>query len=341
MVCKGRAPNICKIKRRGEDLVSGEKMQASEEEAAWRKAIPEARDRLQSRVLVWVVGALLTWETAIVLQQVYFLWGTDRAGELLILAKVTGISVAFACLVVVLHAATLAGAAFGGAICLILLNGTASSQYTVVRSGLVPLALLFVLTFLSTRAGRAKKARAGLAESRRGRRASQVIANLATAALSVSSLGFVFVTGGQVCCGAGHHKQWIFPAMMGMCLAAMVEATADTVSSEIGQAFGGKPIMLLSLKPVEPGTDGAVTVLGSAAGIVAGAVVAVTGIWGLKLQVEVAAIAFGAGICGLFFDSLLGGTMERRGWIGNDVVNFASTLVAALLAAGVYRFLAL
>ena len=332
MVCKGRAPNICKIKRRGEDLVSGEKMQASEEEAAWRKAIPEARDRLQSRVLVWVVGALLTWETAIVLQQVYFLWGTDRAGELLILAKVTGISVAFACLVVVLHAATLAGAAFGGAICLILLNGTASSQYTVVRSGLVPLALLFVLTFLSTRAGRAKKARAGLAESRRGRRASQVIANLATAALSVSSLGFVFVTGGQVCCGAGHYKQWVFPAMMGMCLAAMVEATADTVSSEIGQAFGGRPVMLVGLRRVEVGTDGAVTLLGSGAGVVAGALVAAVGMWALRLSVVDGTIALIAGVCGLFFDSLLGATVERRGWLGNDLVNFSSTAFAAGVA---------
>ena len=30
-----------------------------EEESGWRKAIPEARDRLQSRMLVWVVGTLL------------------------------------------------------------------------------------------------------------------------------------------------------------------------------------------------------------------------------------------------------------------------------------------
>jgi uncharacterized membrane protein len=35
---------------------------------------------------------------------------------------------------------------------------------------------------------------------------------------------------------------------------------------------------------------------------------------------------------GLFFDSLLGATLERRGWIGNDLVNFSSTLFAALLA---------
>ena len=35
---------------------------------------------------------------------------------------------------------------------------------------------------------------------------------------------------------------------------------------------------------------------------------------------------------GLFFDSLLGATLERRGRINNDAVNFLSTLAAALFA---------
>jgi uncharacterized membrane protein len=35
---------------------------------------------------------------------------------------------------------------------------------------------------------------------------------------------------------------------------------------------------------------------------------------------------------GLFVDSLLGATLERRGWLNNDAVNFLSTLAAALIA---------
>jgi uncharacterized protein (TIGR00297 family) len=315
----------------------GEEMQEGARDRGWRKAIPEARDRLQSKWLVWVVGTLLALETASVLRQGYFLWSMGTTAELILIAKIVGISIAFACLVLALRAATLGGALVGGMICLILLYGTSSSRDTILRSGLTPLVLLFVLTFLSTRAGRRKKARAGLAEDRHGRSAAQVIANLAVAALSVSSLGFVFAMGPEGCCGGSYYPTSVHPVMMIMCLAALAEATADTVSSEIGQAFGGVPVMLVGLRRVGVGTDGAVTLLGSGAGVVAGVLVAAVGAWALRLSVTGGAIAGIAGVCGLFFDSLLGASAERRGWLGNDLVNFTSTVFAAMLAAAVYR----
>ena len=311
----------------------GEEMRGVEEGTGWRKAIPEARDRLQSRTLVAVAGALLVLETVAVLRQPFFIWGELHVREQ-ILVEIVTLSVAFAVLVLSLRAATVAGALVGGMICFLLVRGTVSSQYTIVRSGLSPLALLFMLTFLATRAGRRVKAQAGLAEKRRGRSAAQVIANLSIAGLAVSPHAFDLVTGGGGCCGAGYYKIWVWPAMTLMCLAAMVEATADTVSSEIGQAFGGRPVMLVGLRRVEAGTDGGVTMMGSCAGVVAGALVASVGIWALRLRVLDGVIAFLAGICGLFFDSLLGATVERRGWLGNDLVNFFSTVFAAGVALG-------
>jgi uncharacterized protein (TIGR00297 family) len=311
----------------------GEEMLGVEGDAGWKKAIPEARDRLQSRMLVGVVGLLLIVETALVVRRPFFPWGTGGSDEHVLLAKIAGTSVAFACLVLVLRAATAAGALFGGLICLILLSGTAFPRFPLVRSGLAPLALLFVLTFLSTRAGRTKKARAGLAE-KRGRSAAQVIANLSAAALSVSSIGLVPVMGDRLCCGPIYFQMWVYPAMMVMCLAAMVEATADTVSSEIGQVFGGVPVMLVGLRRVDVGTDGGVTLVGSGAGIGAGALVATVGVWALRLSVLDGVIVLLAGISGLFFDSLLGATVERRGWLGNDLVNFSSTVFAAGVASG-------
>ena len=34
----------------------------------------------------------------------------------------------------------------------------------------------------------------------------------------------------------------------------------------------------------------------------------------------------------MIFDSLLGATVERKGWLENNAVNFASTVIAAGLA---------
>jgi len=316
----------------------GREMQGTEGDTGWRKAIPEARDRVQSRILVWVVGALLA------VQSISTLWLRYRFFQIdsrFILSMIST-SIGFSVLVLLLRAATPAAALFGGIICLILIDGTESYGLSIMHSGLTPLALLFLLTFFSTRAGRQTKTRAGLAEERKGRRASQVIANLSAAGLSVSMLGPIFVAGSVSFFSTGAYwRDWVVPATKLMCLAALVEATADTVSSEIGQAFGGDPMLIAGLRRVKPGTDGAVTLLGSCAGVVAGVLVAVAGTWAMHLSTGVMLIALGAGICGLFLDSVLGATVERWGWVGNDLVNFSSTLFAALLAAIVYRFFVL
>ena len=304
----------------------GKEMQEGERDTGWKKAIPEARDRLQSKWLVGVVGALL----ALMCVGVVGWTRTFGVRFPVFVLEVFVLSVAFALIVRKLRAATLGGAVCGGLICLLVTFWTGVSTMSVVQSGLTPLVLLFLLTFLATLAGRKRKVVAGLAEGRRGRNAGQVIANLSLAGMCASPwTGWVLVgqmrwmvTGGAV---------WMMKAM---CLAALVEATADTVSSEVGQAFGGIPVMITTLRRVEAGTDGAVTVLGSCAGVLGGAVVALSGGWAMRIGLTGAMIALVAGVCGLFFDSVVGATVERRGWVGNDLVNFASTAFAAGVAMG-------
>ena len=64
----------------------------------------------------------------------------------------------------------------------------------------------------------------------------------------------------------------------------------------------------------------------------AAALVAGVGMWAMRIEPREAAISLVGGIAGLFFDSLLGATVERKGWLGNDLVNFSSTVFAALVA---------
>jgi len=275
----------------------GEEMQQVEGDRGWRKAIPAARDRLQSRALVWVVGALLVVGTA----AVYRPLTRDSAVPLLC-------SFAFAVLVWLLRSATLPAAGVGFLVCAILARvptvWTGFSPLPVFRPAIPALIALFVLTLAATRYGRAKKEGRGVAEARSGRRGSQIVANLGVAAL---------------CALVGWYAG---------CIAALAEATADTVSSEIGQAVGGPTWMLTTFRRVPAGEDGGVSLAGTVAGVVAAGLVVMAGslhhvLWPDKTLV------FAAACSGLFFDSLLGATVERRGWLGNDLVNFVSTLFAA------------
>jgi uncharacterized protein (TIGR00297 family) len=294
------------------------------------KAIPPARDRLQSRMLVWVVAPLI----ALACAQLIYLTRDDRwEGPVL---KGLAVSIAFALIAWFLRAATPAAALIGGMICLLLTLWTGLTKESPLRSALTPLLTLFMLTFLATRAGRKRKSELGLEESRRGRRASQVLANLGVAALLPNLVAYNVIT--WVAQHPGISDLDILWLLRVVILVVLAEATADTVSSEIGQAFGGTPILMTTFRKVAPGADGAFSFVGTVAGIIAAAIVARAGMWSMHLQAIDFCIAVSAATLGLFFDSLLGATLECRGYVGNDLVNFSSTAFAAAVALLAIRF---
>lgn len=279
----------------------------NQEMPRWRRTIPERRDKIQSKALTWVVGVVLGLGAlappVAAVKLSLPLWPLGRP---LLFSGV------FAVLVLALRAATPAAAAIGFLVCFILAQSPAAwSPYTSDGSShplLAALIAVFVLTFAATKYGRAKKEVRGLSESRRGRSASQIVANLGVAGLFAA---------------AGRYDG---------CIAALAEAAADTVSSEIGQATGHPARLITTGRLVAAGTDGGVTVAGTVAGLAAAAIVVAIGalhhpLWPTQGGTWVAAGA------GLFLDSLLGATLERKGWLGNDLVNFISTLFAATIAS--------
>lgn len=303
------------------------------------KAIPPGRDRLQSNLIVWTGVPVLCYLAISTVHSWIGISGlfhadTGRYDDTLL--RVTLVSTLFALTAWRLRAATPLAAACGGLSC-VLITGFSEPPFgasSLFHSGLAPLILLFILTHEATRLGRERKAAIGLAEPRKGRNAAQVIANLGVAA-SFSTFGGqnagAWVTGG-IGTYAGDQVGSYTGLFLLTTLAALVEATADTVSSEIGQAFGGTPFLLTNLRRVAPGTDGAISVRGTLAGIAAGALIAATGAPAMGMSPAECSIAFVAGVTGLFFDSLLGATVERWGWIGNDLVNLLSTAFAATLS---------
>lgn len=277
------------------------------------------QSKLVLLVVLPVVGTDVVLETS-------FWAGQDRAVALWTL----GLSALLGLVTWKLRAATAQAAATGAAITANLMFSTVTFPYDPWHTAMVPVLAVSLLAFAATRIGRAQKERLGTAEARKGRSAAQVAANLGVAALVASDAVQIWMLERH---GLGHATMPLF----GAGLAALAEAAADTVSSETGQIFGGFPRMITTLRTVDPGTDGAVSAAGTLAGIVAAAVVAGLGTLALRGDAKLLLVAAGGGVFGLFFDSLLGATLESRGWLNNDAVNFLSTASAAGFAVVVMR----
>ena len=172
------------------------------------------------------------------------------------------------------------------------------------------LLIVFVLTLAATKFGRTRKSALERRESKSGRSAAQVMANLGIATTLVA-LGI---------------SQ---PVLLS--IAALTELAADTCSSEMGMALPGTTILITTWKRVVPGTDGGMSLGGSLAGCMAAFIVAEAAcLLGLVSFSNVPFLVL-AGIGGMLFDSILGGLLERRGVLGNNSVNLLGTTAAAVI----------
>lgn len=246
-----------------------------------------------------------------------------------------GLSAILGLVALQLRSATAGAALAGAAICATMMFSTVSFPYLPWRTALVPLFVVLLLASIATRMGRRHKEELGTAESRKGRSASQVAANLGIAALVSQNVVQAWIA----------ESHWFSRLafaqipVLAPALAALAEAAADTVSSELGQVLSGHPRLITTLRRVPSGTDGAVSLGGTAAGVIAAAAVATAGSWALRGGMTLTAIAWAGGVLGLFFDSVLGATLEQRGWLNNDAVNFLSTASSAIFALGAMAIL--
>ena len=197
------------------------------------------------------------------------------------------------------------------------LVGTAIYAFLDWR-GYLLLLTFFVLGTAATKLGYARKAAENLAQEGGGRRG----ARHAVANTGVPALLAVFAA-------TTPHEALLLPAFA----AAFATAAGDTLSSEIGQLWGRRTFLITTLKPVPRGTEGAVSLEGTLAGLAGSAGLATLG-WavGFYPLMTIALVTLAAFI-GTTLESLVGATLEKRGLLDNEAVNFLNTLVGALVAA--------
>ena len=110
--------------------------------------------------------------------------------------------------------------------------------------------------------------------------------------------------------------------------ASVATAAADTCSSEIGKAYGRRTFLITTFRPVPPGTEGAVSLEGTLGGLLGAAS------WPRRAWPWAPSAGAAAALVARGRPSRQPGRerhrhrgRERRGWIGNDLLNATNTAI--------------
>ncbi|MGB3641843.1 MAG: TIGR00297 family protein [Rivularia sp. (in: cyanobacteria)] len=193
--------------------------------------------------------------------------------------------------------------------------------------GYVVVCAYFIVGSAVTRIGMEQKEAEGIAEKRSGARGPENVWGSAfTAALCAIGIGIINLWG---------TSQTVFLSSLLILgyVASFCTKLSDTCASEVGKAYGKRTFLITTLQPVPRGTEGAVSLEGTLAGIVASVVLAMLGwgvglidVWGIIWCVLAAFIATN-------LESVIGATLQSRWqWLTNELVNVLNTLIGAATA---------
>ncbi|XP_074319245.1 protein VTE6, chloroplastic-like [Silene latifolia] len=191
-------------------------------------------------------------------------------------------------------------------------------------SGFVLVATYFVLGTAATKVKMAQKEAQGIAEKKKGRRGpASVIGSSAAgcvcACLSIYGIG-----------GKALSQLWQLGFVASFCT-----KLSDTVSSEIGKAYGKTTYLVTTFKIVPRGTEGAVSVEGTLAGVLASILLACVGCLTGQINTTQAVVCVLASQIANFGESFIGATFqEKEGyqWLNNDVVNIINISIGSIFA---------
>ncbi|MGN0176744.1 MAG: TIGR00297 family protein [Methanobrevibacter sp.] len=139
------------------------------------------------------------------------------------------------------------------------------------------------------------------------------------------------ISNGVVACFMAAFGGYYSPLVGGF-IGAIATATSDTLASEIG-VLDTHPRLITTLQKVDPGTNGAVSVLGTVSGIIGAFIIGVAafflGIMPNPFSAIIVSIV--SGTIGCFGDSILGALFENHGFLTNEHVNLLATIFGAIV----------
>ncbi|MDX1976909.1 MAG: TIGR00297 family protein [Pseudanabaenaceae cyanobacterium bins.68] len=171
-----------------------------------------------------------------------------------------------------------------------------------------------------TRIGKSRKEAQGIAEQRDGARGPENLWGSALTA-AICAIGFQL----------SPHPLWLLGYV-----ASLSTKLADTTASEIGKAYGKTTFLITSFQPVAPGTEGAVSLEGTLAGIGGAVVLSAIGVGVGLIQADLSWVwCILAALIATNIESVIGATLQARWqWLTNEVVNGINTTLGAAIAVG-------
>ncbi len=172
-----------------------------------------------------------------------------------------------------------------------------------------------------------------------GRNATQVFAN---GGIGICCLLFFYTL------HQGYANIALYAYVVSFCM-----SICDTFSSEIGKYFKGKTVDILSLRPIQRGLSGGISIVGTMGGFIGTVFCGFIAYCFLNMTLKYAITTAVFGFAGMLLDSILGSALQAKyrnenggieeipssenklmkgyAWCTNNAVNFISNLLVVLL----------
>ncbi len=193
---------------------------------------------------------------------------------------------------------------------------------TIGLPGYVVVMFYFLVGSLVTRIGMAQKEALGIAEKRSGARGPENVWGSALIG-ALCALGTVVIPAGSS----------VVPLLLLGYVASFSTKLSDTCASEVGKAYGQRTFLITTLQPVPRGTEGAVSLEGTMAGIVGSVALAIVA-WEVGL-IDLVGVGWCvvAAFVATNLESVIGATLQSRfAFLTNEVVNVINTAIGAIAA---------